>query len=241
MKWLMHVAQKWRRFRENDRHQDKTQSSTKKLPGICQSAKFPGALRWNVVRCYFFLAAGFLAGAAFFTAAVDLAAAAFIGALAAGFAAALAAGFLAAAFAAGFAAALAAGFLAAGFAAALAAGFAAALAAGFAAALAAGFAAAFGAAFFTAAGFAAAFGVAFFAGAFAAGAFVVVFAMRCPLSLCRWPLVTRQVNSYLTRVCLASEALHRISQIKFRLLREHVSDGRHRNRQRIFALHSELL
>ncbi|MER8674742.1 hypothetical protein NKI46_03880 [Mesorhizobium sp. M0615] len=161
----------------------------KKAPGNLPVGKVPGSFEMD--RCYFFLAAGFLAGAAFFTAAVDLAAAAFIGALAAGFAAALAAGFLAAglaaAFAAGFATALAAGFLAAGFAAALAAGFATALAAGFAAALAAGFAAAFGAAFFTAAGFAAAFGAAFFAGAFAAGAFVVVFAMRCPLRLCRWP------------------------------------------------------
>jgi hypothetical protein len=118
--------------------------------------------------------------------------------------------------------------LAAGFAIALAAGFAAALAAGFAAALAAGFAAAFGAAFFTAAGFAAAFGAAFLAGAFAAGAFVVVFAMRCPLCLCRWPLVTRRANAYLTRAFLASEALHWILQIKFRLRCEHDRDDRHK-------------
>ncbi|WP_208695727.1 MULTISPECIES: hypothetical protein [unclassified Mesorhizobium] len=161
-----------------------------------------------------FAGAAFAFGAAaFFTAGLVAAAAAFMAgfaaAFAAGFAAALAgAAFLAAgfaaAFAAGFAAALAAGFFAgaafaAGFAAALAgaafftAGFAAALAgAGFlaGAAFAAGFAAAFaGAAFFTAvAAFAAtAFAGAFFAGVLDAGALDDCLAMSCPFTLCRWP------------------------------------------------------
>jgi len=171
-------------------------------------------------RDYFFAAfagAAFLAGAAFFTAAVDFAAAALAGALAgaffaAGFAAALAAGFLAgAAFFAGAALALAgAAFFTAGFAAAFAAGFLA----GAAFALgAAAFGLAAGAAFFTAvAAFAAtAFTGAFFAGALDAGALDDVLAMRCPLRLCRWPLVTRRAYAYLTRACLASEALRRLN------------------------------
>ncbi|WP_292133741.1 hypothetical protein [Mesorhizobium sp.] len=123
-----------------------------------------------------FAGAAFAFGAAaFFTAGLVAAAAAFMAGLAA-------------AFAAGFAAALAgAAFLAAGFAAAFAAGFAAAFAAGFAAALAAGFfagaafaagfaAALAGAAFFTA-GFAAALaGAGFLAGAAFAAGFAAAFA-----------------------------------------------------------------
>ncbi len=149
----------------------------------------------------FFAGAAFLAGAAFFIGAVLAGAAFFV----AGFAGAFAAGFLA-----GAALALAgAAFVTAGFAAAFAAGFLA----GAAFALAAAFGLAAGAAFFTAAAaFAAtAFTGAFFAGAFFAGdldagALDDCLAISCPLVV---PTAVNDParNAYLTRACLASEAL----------------------------------